>query len=1042
MVLEKDLIEKKDAKKVGAPTKDSPPDNEGASTPSHTIPLEKNFTVYSKKKQAEEKIDDVMWFFPLDLNKSGAKQFAVTSRNEMYERIKNGEIENGYEGFTADCKVKLFVDIDIKKNEVNKILFESDEYLNTVIDETIQLVNDNLSKYIDVKPQIIILSASTCDKLSAHIIYTNIYFKNIKEQKFFFTEIDSELTASKIIDPSVYIPNCFRMFKCSKYGKDNKLIFYKSINYEKGNDKNIFMDSLICNVTEECHDVNYVIKKYKPVKHKKNNDTKYIVNQTDDNININQKISLKMLQKYVNIINPVKEGEYDKWIKIGICLRTCNGKAFDVWHEYSKRSYGYDSENMCAMKWNSFTNKSIHFGFLKKLAKEDNPDEYEKLEYGIEEENFEVKTFHSKYVIDTKETLSDRKCLVSETIDKLMKEEFKMLAINSPCGSGKTTLIKLIIEQYNPKKMLFVTYRQTLTNSFSGEFKKYDVGSYLDGCFLADRVICQYDSLGRLIDTKLHSTNMLLDDSFDIPSYDLIVLDEIESILYHSAGSTVKNKEKTFDQFKSLIYNSKFVIALDSDFSNRSYDFLSYFGECLVLKNTCREDDRNFIFMENQNDFNSKINCDLENEKNVCIVSMSSTIAMGFYEKYKNEYESVLHCAKSDDILKKELKNVNEFWKKYQLVVYSPTIEGGVDFNIEHFDNVYIVLSTHSCSPRGLSQMSSRVRTVKDKNIHVFLNGIPFNTKTSFYKHEEVKDYVFSTYKKYFPKVLVEDEDRRKMTIKYKYDLWSKIVIYNEQENLNSNPYYFVSMMIKILSDKGCTYEYLNDTRISRKEAKKNKTNLLKEEILCAENIKPSAYFKLLKKQQTNCATQTDKMKIEKHFFKLVWKVDEINEEFLDKYIAMTPTLLNLRNLVSGILGDIMSYYDAKYKEKIEIVKELISGLGFDSVMDKKMIKGSVFWINRENIETTHRLFVDKNTYYPLFNLSKKKIVSNKAYLGLINGLFRRYGFVIKCIKKNVKINKKVKKEYSYHIHINKELSNFVYDEHVDAISLDKIAPK
>ena len=115
--------------------------------------------------------------------------------------------------------------------------------------------------------------------------------------------------------------------------------------------------------------------------------------------------------------------------------------------------------------------------------------------------------------------------------------------------------------------------------------------------------------------------------------------------------------------------------------------------------------------------------------------------------------------------------------------------------------------------------------------------------------------------------------------------------------------------------------------------------------------------------------------------------------------------------------------------EKMDVVKEIIKGLGFDNVEDKKLIKKELFLKNREKVESKCKLFTDKNVYYPMFGLSKKKIGSNKAFMGFINSLFKGYGFCVKSYENKTQIKGKNISKYEFGVKINCELFNFVKRE-------------
>ncbi len=64
------------------------------------------------------------------------------------------------------------------------------------------------------------------------------------------------------------------------------------------------------------------------------------------------------------------------------------------------------------------------------------------------------------------------------------------------------------------------------------------------------------------------------------------------------------------------------------------------------------------------------------------------------------------------------------------MIIYSPTIESGVDFNVEGYVNkIYGILSTKSTSQRAFLQMLSRCRKVKDNKINILLNDLPYYEK-------------------------------------------------------------------------------------------------------------------------------------------------------------------------------------------------------------------------------------------------------------------------------------------------------------------------
>jgi hypothetical protein len=483
-------------------------------------------------------------------------------------------------------------------------------------------------------------------------------------------QIQSKLIDNEIIDLNIYKTGGLRLLWNSKFGKNSNLEFYKGVNYQYENEKQLFMDCLLKNISEKHHFVNFEITKDVKIVRKgiPRKQTSLIIKDIIKKY-INQPIEL--LKKYLDLLDVKRADRYVKWLEVGMCLHNCNPteKCFKLWDEWSKFSENYHSKDFNAYKWNSFKFNNYSIGTLKYLAKQDSPENYEQIVYSLEEPLYQSFKFNENYIMDEKDKIKDLKNITAIMINKWMLDSsIKSLAINSCYDTGKTSTIKKILDEYSPKKVLFVSYRQTLTHELHGGFIDKNVTNYLDPYYNSNRLICQIESLHKLIDDY----NFIGEDSL-IPVYDLIILDEIESILAHFRSSTILEKEKTFNLFADLVYNANKVLALDGDFHNRGYEFLKHFEENLiVLKNECKKNQKHFIFTNDRFGFEARIDDDLKKGLNIVLTCMSSKIATFFYNKYKDSFKCVLHCAKADDKLKKELKNVNNFWINYELVIYSP----------------------------------------------------------------------------------------------------------------------------------------------------------------------------------------------------------------------------------------------------------------------------------------------------------------------------------------------------------------------------------
>lgn len=956
-----------------------------------------------------------IYLFGEDYKSNNAKQFFALSYKTIYSLSIKKQFHL-YEYFGKEDKLKLFLDIDIKPPNIPTDVDQT-MFFDNILNKSINTVIDYLKEYKVTNPQYIILSACGESKLSAHVIFPNVVFKHVYEMRFFMSNIKSHLIDKKIIDMNPYKKGCFRMLWNSKYGSNRFFKFYKSINYTHNNNKQLFMDCLLRNLPKDYQLVEIelpkdvkIIKRVKPAKSQYINNVEY--NKTN--------LPVNLLKKYVDILDSSRADDYNEWLRIGMILYNSNptSKSLALWDGWSKQSVSYSSKDYNTYKWNSFKFGRLSMGTLKYLAKMDNPEKYGDIEYSLEEPIYETIKFTSDYLLNSKkENIKDDKSFISGKIIEWLTTDTKILAIKSSYDTGKTTTVYKIITEFGIIRVLFISYRQTLTNDLYGNFKDIGVESYLDKIYTSDKLICQIESLHKLMPKM-----QFFDDDNLVPVYDLVVLDEVESILNHFKSPTIKNKSHTFYLFRDILFNAKKILALDGDFNNRAYHFLKYFEEPIILENQIKKNLMHYIFTNNRPDFESRMDFDLKNKKNICIVSMSSKLAIEFYERYSKKYKTVIHCARSDDQNKQKLMNVKKFWKQFQVVIYSPSIESGVNFDISHFDKIYGVLSSKSTSPRGLMQMLARVRKIKDRNIMIYLNNIPFKEKGNFYTYDEVKEYICETLHDYVEPERFLDDKSGKMVVKYNFGLHEDILVHNETEVANKNRNLFVPYLIKLMKEKGHTYERIN---VRQNKNAYDKDMLTKDDILKTDDIDKKEFNKLLSKQINNEATKEDKLKVERFLIRKDWKInDKITDDFLTKFYGKTYVLVNLRCLLdkskvdvymSDMNGKYTIDFDAAHKlGQIKMIQEVINKLGFTGIGNDQKLNKETFEKNMDDVINGCKLFIDTNKSQPMFGYDKVKICKVKTirqFMGFINSLFSEWGIIIGTDKKYKcqKINNKWK---------------------------------
>jgi hypothetical protein len=215
-----------------------------------------------------------------------------------------------------------------------------------------------------------------------------------------------------------------------------------------------------------------------------------------------------------------------------------------------------------------------------------------------------------------------------------------------------------------------------------------------------------------------------------------------------------------------------------------------------------------------------------------------------------------------------------------------------------------------------------------------------------------------------------------------------------------------------------------------------------KDSVKNAEDIDKETYSEYLKKQMNNEATSEMKFAIEKYLYKKNWKVEELTDDFMNKWFRKTYMLHNLRLLLGfDINGEEMpwdetgadlltidnetnkkylNYDKAKQKERIECISNLISFLGFalDDIGKTSMLSKEVYDQNRAIACKDAKIFKDKKLGL-LFDMKERTLTTNKACMGFLNNLLHEYGLYIKSDRKSVYDKKTKKKIFTYFYYLD-----------------------
>jgi hypothetical protein len=662
-----------------------------------------------------------------------------------------------------------------------------------------------------------------------------------------------------------------------------------------------------------------------------------------------------------------------KWLSVGVSARHCNNseECYKLFSKYSRMVPEYkdvsDREiRGCFYGKGSYNINFDENGLLLTIGKLSKINFKNSLQHLLTSKfNKQIEYINQQYIYNKDDTI----------FEPWMNSDVKALCIKSIYGSGKTYAFKQILKKYNPEKVLFITYRQSLALSFSDDLKTdYQFLNYLDDkkeIKEAKRGIVQLDSLSRII-----SKPDLMTQEDGIPYYDLIVLDEVEGLLNHLSYEKI-NQFYTHNILIQLLNKTNKILCLDGDMGDRSYNFISTISNNIKYKlivNKYTGIKKNFIFSHNIDNFDKLIDTDLKNKKKVVIVCMTLTESEKYNNKYKDNYTVCLH--NSTEKNKTVLKDVNTNWATCDILIYSPSVESGVDFNItNYFYKCYATLSDQSTSYRAFFQMLNRVRYFEHNDINCLL------ATNLQYKEDEL--------------VTRFDELKIEKWSNIELNNLTTILIYNDLERIN-NKSNFITCIINTLKDKAHTYKYLDDKPITKNQDI-SQSAIIRSSLIGADSIDDNTYYSLLARQRANEDLSRDEiLKIHKYLYHKTFIIDTIDEKFLKLHYRKLNMISSHKRILIDVgdrfAKDNKQYFNNFKFEKCDNILKILSIFNY-KIVDKQLTKITNNTITFNTVKADIISLISSKKFQQLFEI-KREIKVNNVLL-VINELIDSYGFNI-----------------------------------------------
>jgi hypothetical protein len=695
-----------------------------------------------------------------DINHQGAKEYVgLGSYDEIFPFIENQEEKCFHEVMIGLQNRKIYFDFDLKAGEGD--FPEMCDFVQQM-KEFIVLGIDALFGATADPNDIIFAESHRSDKFSVHI-HVPTFNTTVENMKYLFKLVDAGMTkiGMKGLDNQIYKPNqTLRLLGCHKKDKPNHIL-------------KLFTTSCIIKDTLVGYLGNSTELFLRPEIQKAVDDRKA---EEEERRVSRQLVAPKDPEFYRALCEGLAQkraNDYGYWNKVCMALGHENA-GVEVAMEFSRRSAKFNEASVrkaYEKGREGFAGRPLTCGTLMAYLKEDNLQAFRKLipepeiDYsemikgmagGLETESDDdedaddlddasdlgssepKKTqeeklarwlsapdyFLNKPVDDAVDELGDDDEV--ETYEERFMKPYPVagvvtMIVKAQKGQGKTHQLVDYIKKNGPKRVVFLSFRRSFSKELLKRLKPLGFQDYrgITGGIKDDveRVIIQVESLNRL-----HWKEQA----------DLVVFDEIESIRSQLFSPTVRFKTPVMEKYAMLMKTAKVVVAMDADVSGNTTLQIKQTrgGKIHYIENEHKEIQEKFNEFYTTRMSTMQIDlCKALDAREKLVIPMNRSVK--FMEALRSEivekYPDVkIQVYNSKTIRKKEvadeLDDVAVSWKKYDVVMYSPTISAGVSFDEEHFDKCFCYFVNNG-KINSMRQMINRVRNFSTNEYYYCLQA-------------------------------------------------------------------------------------------------------------------------------------------------------------------------------------------------------------------------------------------------------------------------------------------------------------------------------
>lgn len=399
-------------------------------------------------------------------------------------------------------------------------------------------------------------------------------------------------------------------------------------------------------------------------------------------------------------------------------------------------------------------------------------------------------------------------------------ESVPTLAVKGQMKLGKTKALRDYLDREYPARpgalhvpvIRMVTFRQTFSKSMQREaFQDFDLYSDHTGDLdhvRFPRLIVQVESLHRLRMGEAPEP------------VDLLILDEMESILGQFNSGLHKRFNAAFAMFQWMLSTASRVVCMDANIGDRTLHVLQRMrpGHPITFhwNQFQRAAGDEYHFTADQATWLDHLFERLRQGQRVVIPTNSLAEAEAFEESIRRRFPDKavrLYSSRTPPSEKeRHFADVHTFWSDLDVLIYTPTVSAGVSYELKHFDALFGYFTDMSCDVETCRQMLARVRNIATKEHFICLSGRANNLPTAV---DDIRRLLYDKRTNLYRRL---DESGAQLALQFEYGpegnihyhespyfrLWLETV---RVENLSKNA--FVARFIDQVADTGASVDLL-----------------------------------------------------------------------------------------------------------------------------------------------------------------------------------------------------------------------------------------